>query len=58
MCQYRPERILIDKAVAAETLTLQICERFPDVPRQVVENFAWHQDESGTDPLRNPLTKG
>jgi len=23
-----------------------------------VENFAWYQDQSGTDPLRNPLTKG
>jgi len=58
MFQYRPERIIIDQAVAAEPLTEQICGRFPDVPRQVVENFAWHQNESGTDPLRNPLTKG
>ena len=58
MFQYRPERIIIDQAVSAEPLTEQICERFPEVPRTVVENFAWHQDESGTDPLRNPLTQG
>jgi hypothetical protein len=58
MFQYRPERIIIDQAVSAEPLTEQICERFPEVPRTVVEKFAWHQDESGTDPLRNPLTQG
>ena len=58
MFQYIPERIIIDKAVVAEPLTEQICEHFSDVPRQVVENFAWHHDEFGTDPLRNPLTKG
>jgi hypothetical protein len=58
MFQYIPERIIIDKAVIAEPLTEQICEHFSDVPRQVVENFAWHHDEFGTDPLRNPLTKG
>jgi len=58
MFQYRPERIIIDQAVSAEPLTEQICKRFPEVPRTVVEKFAWHQDESGTDPLRNPLTQG
>ena len=58
MFQYHPERIIIDKAVAAEPLTEQICGRFPDVPKQLVDNFAWHQDETGTDPLRNPLTQG
>ena len=58
MFQYRPERIIIDQAVSAEPLTEQICKRFPEVPRTVVENFAWHQDESGTDPQRNPLTQG
>ena len=58
MFQYHPERIIIDKAVAAEPLTEQICGRFPEVPTQLVENFAWHQDETGTDPLRNPLTQG
>jgi len=58
MFQYSPERIIIDQAVSAEPLTEQICERFPEVPRTVVEKFAWHQDESGTDPLRNPLTQG
>jgi hypothetical protein len=58
MFQYSPERIIIDQAVSAEPLTEQICERFPEVPRTVVEKFAWNQDESGTDPLRNPLTQG
>ena len=58
MFQYHPERIIIDKAVAAEPLTEQICGRFPDVPKQLVDNFAWHHDETGTDPLRNPLTQG
>ena len=58
MFQYRPERIIIDQAVSAEPLTEQICERFPEVPTQLVENFAWHQDETGADPLRNPLTQG
>ena len=37
MFQYHPERIIIDKAVAAEPLTEQICGRFPEVPTQVVE---------------------
>ena len=58
MFQYYPERIIIDKAVSKERLTAQVCKRFPEVPKLVVDNFAWHQDEIGTDPLRNPLTQG
>ena len=58
MFQYRPERIIIDKAVSAEPLTEQICASFPEVSKEIVDNFAWHQDESNTDPLRNPLTHG
>lgn len=58
MFKYSPERIIIDKAVAKEPLTEQICKIFSDVPKQIVENFAWHKDESGYDPMKNPLTKG
>ncbi len=56
--QYHPERIIIDKPVLGESLTKQICERFPEVPTLVVDNYAWHLDETMTDPLRNPLTQG
>jgi len=56
--QYHPERIIIDKPVLGESLTKQICERFPEVPTLVVDNYAWHLDETRTDPLRNPLTQG
>ena len=58
MFRYRPERIIIDKAVSSEPLTEQICARFPEVSKVIVDNFAWHQDESNVDPLRNPLTHG
>ena len=58
MFQYRPERIIIDQAVSAEQLTEQICASFPEVPKEIVDNFAWHQEESNVDPLRNPLTLG
>ncbi len=58
MFNYHPERILIDQAVAKEPLTEQICQRFPDIPKTLVENYAWHQENSGTDPLWNPLTQG
>ena len=56
--QYHPERIIIDKPVLGESLTKQICERFPEVPTLVVDNYAWHLDETRTDPLHNPLTQG
>jgi len=56
--QYHPERIIIDKPVLGESLTKQICERFPEVPTLVVDNYAWHLDETRTDPLQNPLTQG
>ena len=58
MFQYRPERIIIDKAVSTEPLTEQICASFPEVSKEIVDNFAWHQDESNADPLLNPLTHG
>jgi len=58
MFQYCPERIIIDQAVSAEPLTEQICASFPDVPKELVDNYSWHKDESSADPLQNLLTHG
>jgi len=55
---YRPERIIIDKNVSNEPLTEHICERFTDVPKIFVENYAWHKDELENDSMLNPLTSG
>ena len=55
---YHPERILIDKAVSEEPLTLQICNRFQNVPTYEVENYDWHKEGSVNDPLKNPLSQG
>ena len=58
MSLYRPDRIIIDSAVCEEPITKQICERFPDVKKNIVESFAWHKDEIDVDPMKNPLTHG
>jgi len=58
MFSYRPERIIIDKAVSTEPLTEQICERFADVPKIFVENYSWHKNEPKVEYLQDPLTKG
>ncbi|MGK5095410.1 spore photoproduct lyase family protein [Deltaproteobacteria bacterium TL4] len=58
MFEYQPERIIIDDAVKKEPLTLQVCERFSQVPQEVVSDYAWHRHEVDEDPLKNPLTRG
>tara|TARA_B100000676_G_C17993091_1_gene796102 strand:+ start:39 stop:1175 length:1137 start_codon:yes stop_codon:yes gene_type:complete len=55
---YRPEKIIIDRNVSNEPLTIQVCRQFENVPKLVVENYAWHKDESDIDPLLNPLSLG
>ena len=58
MTPYLPERILVDQAVVDEALTQAVLQRFPEVPHQIVEHYAWHKDESDYDPIKNPLTQG
>ncbi len=58
MLLYTPERIIVDQAVCREQFTQEILQKFPSVPYEVVESYAWHRDESHPDPAKNPLSKG
>ena len=58
MTVYTPERIIVDKAVLHTSLTQRMLKKFPQVPYEVVENYAWHKDEVQFDPAINPLTQG
>ena len=56
--EYLPERIIVDRAVLNEPLTQTVLHKFSNRPCEVVERYAWHQDEPSLDPLKNPLTQG